>query len=81
MACLDHEPPPAQEDRYPLEGTLPLGDWLAGWHSEQVRLDVSALPAGTYRLALGFYDPTSGERLEPTGGDGAGRFFLADVVK
>jgi 4-amino-4-deoxy-L-arabinose transferase-like glycosyltransferase len=52
---------------------LPTGQWQAG---EQVAVPLpllipDTLPAGTYRLAMGLYDPETGERLRLTGGVGA----------
>ena len=51
---------------YPTTGWFP-GEYLADTHT--VTLAPDALP-GTYRLAIGLYDPTTGERLKtPDGTD------------
>ncbi|MCS7220541.1 MAG: glycosyltransferase family 39 protein [Anaerolineae bacterium] len=55
----------AQVDDYPLRGEAPTSSWLPG----EVVVDryqllvPSDLPPGVYRLAVGLYDPTSGQRL------------------
>jgi 4-amino-4-deoxy-L-arabinose transferase-like glycosyltransferase len=55
----------AQKDSVPGDGEMPLTSWLAG---EYIQDDVTItlppdLPAGQYRLAVGMYDPASGQRL------------------
>ncbi len=55
----------AQVDDYPLRGEAPTNTWLPG----EVVVDrytlslPSDLPLGIYRLAIGLYDPASGQRL------------------
>ncbi len=54
-----------QVDRLPLEGALPTTAWAPGVvipDTYRVPLDANA-PPGEYRLAVGLYDPLSGERL------------------
>lgn len=60
-ADLD-QPPVAQYDAY-LVGA-PVGSWPHHL-SERVHLSLSDVPAGTYHVALGFYNPVSLERLHP----------------
>ena len=55
---------------YPTTGWFP-GEYLADTHTVTV---ASATPAGTYRLAIGLYDPTTGERLKTP--DGADQWIL-----
>lgn len=62
----------AQSDRapegnfYPTSG-WPIGDWAMG---DTVLQLPAMLPAGRYRLLLGWYDPQTGARLQlPTGAD------------
>ena len=51
---------------YPTTGWLP-GEYLADRHTVTLAPDA---PAGTYRLAVGLYDPETGERLKmPDGAD------------
>ncbi len=79
-------PPVAQYDGYP-GGSLPPGNWLPGTLIETVAVDLSNLPSGRYSVALGFYDPQTGERLLPEPVDGSSariddaglRLFLGDV--
>jgi 4-amino-4-deoxy-L-arabinose transferase-like glycosyltransferase len=66
----------AQQDGVPGKGDLPVTSWLVG---EYVKDDVEiALPAelapGSYRLAVGLYDPANGRRL--TAGDAQERILL-----
>jgi hypothetical protein len=69
----------AQADIRPGAGTLPPGNWLPGSFHETIRIDVSALPAGTYRVALGLYDAVNESTLMPTGGDEFGRLFVDEI--
>ena len=59
-------------DREPGDGRLPTTSWLAGEYltdPHQVNAS-SAAPAGAYRLRIGLYDPTTGQRLAtPEGKD------------
>lgn len=59
------QPPVAQHDDYPGNGTLPPGNWLPGVLHDQVVVDLSDVAPGTYKLAIGFYNPYTGERLMP----------------
>ena len=61
----------AQIDSMPANYAYPTSWWALGEVvSEDVRLDLGALPAGAYTIATGFYDPASGERLAVTLADG-----------
>jgi hypothetical protein len=60
-ADLD-QPPVAQYDAY--LGGVPVGSWPHHL-PETVHLSLSDVPAGTYHVALGFYNPVSLERLHP----------------
>jgi len=59
-------------DGEPGSGSLPTTSWLAGEYltdSHQINVN-SAAPQGAYRLRLGLYDPTTGQRLlTPEGKD------------
>jgi len=50
-----NQPPLVQWDGY-FNG-IPVGNWLPGEHHQQFLLDVSEVAAGTYQLAIGFYNP------------------------
>jgi len=60
----------AQRDAYPLEGSAST----LSWQTAEVLTDdqtislPSDLPAGSYRLQIGFYDPQTNERLMRTDG-------------
>jgi len=58
-------PPIAQRDFYPGKGTLPPGNWFPGTIQDRVTVQLGDIEAGTYAIALGFYEATTGERLHP----------------
>ncbi len=78
-----NQPPVAQVDTYPGQGTLPPGNWLPGPNWNFVVVDLSDVAPGTYQLAIGFYDPYTGERLMPESDlydvSPDGRLFLGEV--
>jgi hypothetical protein len=61
-----------QVDDFPLHGDAPTESWLPG----EVLIDrytlhlPADLPAATYRLAVGMYDPVTGRRLPATDAKG-----------
>jgi len=59
------QPPIAQYDAYPMNGLLPVGNWLQGTMSETITLDISSITAQDATLAIGFYNPQTNERLMP----------------
>jgi len=70
----------AQHDGLPQDGYAPTRTWRAGEvvddrHSVALPPD---LPAGDYRLAVGLYDPLTGERL-PLAGGGVDSFTLVTI--
>jgi hypothetical protein len=75
-------PPIVQHDAYPRSNTPP-GNWLPGPGPDHVMIDLSAVPPGTYTLAIGFYDPYTSERLMPESDvyqvSADGRLFLSEV--
>lgn len=58
-------PPVAQSDMRPGGGALPPGAWLPGHFTDRIVLNLSDLPKGTYTLAVGLYDATAFNRLDP----------------
>ncbi len=74
----------AQVDAVPLHWSYPTGQWKRGeFIRDAYHLDLSGVPRGDYRLAVGFYDPRSGERLpvEGTGAEAeADRIVLTEVA-
>lgn len=54
--------PVAQWDGY-TNGTLPPGNWLAGVITDTIMVDLGNVPAGTYQVAIGFYEATTFDRL------------------
>jgi hypothetical protein len=71
--------PVAQMDMRPGNGTLPPGNWLPGVLHDTITVDLKGVAAGTYKIAIGMYDPVTFERLQPTGGDEQGRLFIGEV--
>lgn len=67
-------------DAEPGSGALPTPGWLAGEYlADAHTISIAAdAPAGTYRLAVGFYDPVSGERLRT--GEGADQTILQTSI-
>ncbi|RME72936.1 MAG: phospholipid carrier-dependent glycosyltransferase [Chloroflexi bacterium] len=58
-------------DGPPVQGDYPTSLWSPGEIIVDVHpLDLSNLPAGTYRLLVGLYNPATGERLPAFGPDG-----------
>jgi len=54
----------AQEDVMPRGWTYPTNWWEAGEVvSDEIRLFLSGVPPGRYRLVVGVYDPQTGDRL------------------
>ncbi len=63
-------PPWTQDDQFPQDGRLSTTDWLPrDVYRDVYTLPVSSVPAGDYRLVIGFYDPETGERLSVNGSD------------
>lgn len=57
----------AQHDSPPLMGLRPFWQWSQGERVEDIHpIDLAALPADrAYTIAVGLYDPATGERLAP----------------
>ncbi|MBZ0297555.1 MAG: DUF2339 domain-containing protein, partial [Anaerolineae bacterium] len=53
----------AQTDRYVFHS--PPGNWPPGVLSDTVVVNLDDVPPGTYRVAIGFYNPYDNERLIP----------------
>jgi hypothetical protein len=68
-------PPVIQHDAYLGDGALPPANWLPGLRSD--RLTLTDIPPGTYTLAIGFYDPSTGTRYTTQGDNG--RLILSEV--
>ncbi len=57
---------PAQVDAMPRNFTYPTGLWVKGEVvTDTVRLDLANVPAGEYRVAVGWYDPALPEARLP----------------
>lgn len=85
-----NEPPLAQLDTYTNGsggwklGSMPVGNWLPGPIEDTISLNIDDVPPGTYSLAIGFYNPQTGERLVPTSDryevSPDGRLWLGEVT-
>lgn len=57
--------PIAQFDGYAGNGQRPIGNWLEGVRRDTISVNLDTVSSGVFQLAIGFYDPTTGERLDP----------------
>jgi hypothetical protein len=74
------QPPLIQVDQYPGGGALPPGNWLPGVIRDRIALDFTNLPSGRYSVAVGLYNPSTGERLLTQAAGDSGRIFFSEVV-
>lgn len=70
------QPPIAQSDTY--LGGQPVGNWQIGEKHDTIVVDLQAIAQGTYEVAIGFYNPRTGERLPLTSADDD-RLFLTTL--
>lgn len=79
-----NQPPVAQADAYLNGNWVPLGNLGRGAVQDEIAVDLSTVPPGNYKLAIGFYNPYTGERLMPESDvyevSADGRLWLDDVV-
>ena len=62
----------AQDDAMPRQNQYPTSWWAEGEVvSDEIIISLEDLPQGSYRLALGVYDPQTADRLAAVGPDGA----------
>ncbi|MEP7285478.1 MAG: hypothetical protein ABI947_06895 [Chloroflexota bacterium] len=75
------KPPVAQANDQRLgQGTLPPQNWLLGIIHDDYEITLPAgIAPGRYSVALGLYDPTTGNRLSITGGDKDSRLFIGTI--
>ena len=67
----------------PAGGVLPPGNWLPGVVRDVYTVALpDDLARGTYAVAIGLYDPRSGQRLpvHGPGADESGRLFIGEVT-
>ncbi len=78
-----NQPPLQGLDVYLGNGQLPLGNVLPSYIGETRTLDLRAFESGTYRVAIGFYNPYTQERLMPTSSvydvSPDGRLWLGEI--
>jgi hypothetical protein len=75
-----------QHDAMPRQGSYPTSGWLSGEVvSDTIGLSLQDLSPGTYQLAVGLYDVTTGDRLAATTPDGVpipdDRLILPNEIK
>jgi hypothetical protein len=59
-----------QDDQFPQDGRISTTDWTPeSVYRDVYSLPASTVPAGDYRVLIGYYDPETGERLPVNGGD------------
>jgi hypothetical protein len=72
----------AQTDGQPGDGALPTRGWLPRevvTDPRRIALPAS-LPAGAYRLELGWYDAATGQRLTVNAPPGADHLLLPQII-
>jgi hypothetical protein len=77
-------PPVAQIDARLGHGVLPPANWLPGPLDETLTLSLADVPPGTYTLALGVYDPVTGDRypvLDAPDGAPSDRLVLGEIER
>ena len=78
--------PAAQDDGRPRDGAYMMQHWWPGEVvDDRVTVTLAGVPAGEYGIAIGVYDPTTGERLPIVRADGElavedGRYLLPQKV-
>jgi hypothetical protein len=78
--------PVAQDDAMPRRWAYPTTLWWPGEVvDDRIPIPLGTVPDGNYRIAVGVYDPVSGERLPLINGRGQlisdGRLVLEEVVE
>jgi len=78
-----NQPPIAQWDGY-FAG-MPVGNWLPGSLEGTINLNIENVPSGTYKLAIGFYNPQNPQdRLMPVSDvyelSPDGRLWLGEIT-
>ena len=70
-----------QRDGPPADGQAPTRTWIAGEfiQDERVIKVNNDAAAGSYRFAIGFYDPVSGQRQTRSDGAGGDQFILGQL--
>jgi hypothetical protein len=53
----------SQDDQFPQDGRLNSTTWQTAPFRDVYALPVADLPAGDYRVVVGWYDPTTNQRL------------------
>jgi len=72
----------AQKDVMPRDWAYPTTWWEEGEVvSDEIGLDLSDVPPGRYRLAVGVYDPQTGERLAVQGMEGPASLLVLREVE
>ena len=74
----------AQSDAMPRHDTYATSRWVVGEVvSDTIVLPLDAMPPGSYRIAIGLYDPATNDRLSVSGDrniDQANRRVILDEV-
>jgi len=77
--------PVAQDDSIPHRGGLPTTFWWPGEIVyDRIPVYLEGVPAGTYGIAIGVYDPQTGQRLPMIDSQGKstgdGRLVLRETI-
>ena len=78
--------PVAQDDARPRREAYPTVYWAPGeMLADRVPVSLNGVPAGSYGIAIGVYDPLSGDRLPVKRSDGVivedGRYILPEMIR
>jgi hypothetical protein len=78
--------PVAQHDGMPRNWTYPMTRWWPGEVvADPISISLQGVPAGSYLIGVGVYDPATGDRLPLVDGEGRqiedGRLVLDETVK
>jgi hypothetical protein len=70
----------SQDDQFPQDGRLTSTNWEPAPFRDVYTLPVADLPAGEYQLVVGWYDPTTNQRLTLNGSQDADYFELGVIT-
>jgi hypothetical protein len=76
------EAPLAQIDGYSRHGIAPPANWHIGTERERFVVNLAELQSGSYDIAIGFYEPNTGERLTPSSSEleiSADRLWIGNI--
>ncbi len=70
----------SQDDQFPQDGRLNSTTWETAPFRDVYALPVANLPAGEYQVVVGWYDPTTNQRLTVTDSQSADFFKIGSLI-